>query len=95
MQQPSPSPSAWPFHSSVPAAFFAIVDDLDTSSVQDLVALAPLGADPAAVGWFRRFRDGWLPDPTVPRRLDRVTTEKLRAISPATARTVDGQLRFP
>lgn len=86
--------AGWPWASDVEPAFFAIVDAQDTRGVNELVALAPAGPSETRISWFRRTRRGWVADPTVARRLARARGERLRAISPHMARTVEPQLTF-
>lgn len=85
----------WPWAAEGDTAFFALVDDLDLGIVKELVALAPAGPGSSHAAWFRRCRNGWIADPTLPRRMARTAPgEPLRSITRDQALAVERRLRF-
>ena len=86
----------WPLASDVDPAWFVIVDEVsDAQSILEIVAMAPLGPGDERVGWYRRTGRGWVADPTLARRLARVTTELLVSVSAETVRELEDQDRGP
>lgn len=81
-----------PWECDFPPAFLTIVDRAEPSALLELVALAPAGPTDSRVTWFRRARDSWVLDPSIPDKLRKWAVVHL---DPVKAAEVEPRMLFP